>query len=185
MQTQIFKRQLRRVIERRDQLTRHRIGFDFARDLDAHTRHRVVATKYNATRLPNGLASCCAKYAAPTNGFGNSGDLISTVPTFEDSGHDCSVGALQADCPKLHAYRPSAPAGFKLTPAGSVTVVFLTVDSASPVGFKLAVLRDMYAHGQPCWGARLLPVRRNLIEGSKPNGCSHPCPARRTVPRAW
>src|SRR6185437_6633628 len=61
------------------------------------------ATKYNATKLPNGLAFCAAKYTAPTNGFGNNGVCISTVATFDASGHDGTVSLDSATCSSEHA----------------------------------------------------------------------------------
>ena len=111
MQNQVFERQLRRFLERGDQLSRDRVWFDFTGELHEHARGLSSTTIYNATRLPNGFASCVAKYAAPTNGSGSNGVLISTVPTFEDSGQVIAAGLSRPTCAVEHEDKPSAPAG--------------------------------------------------------------------------
>src|SRR6202035_778211 len=95
------------------------------------------ATRYNATRLPKGLAFCAARYISPVNGSGNSGELISAVATFDASGQDTGPSVLSATCASEQACRPSPAAGFNATPAGNVTVVSFTSASASPAAFKL------------------------------------------------
>src|SRR6185437_5067793 len=95
------------------------------------------ATRYRATRLPNGFAFCAARYAAPVSGFGNNGDSISSVPTFAASGHDGNASTDKATCSSLQAASPSAADGFSATPAGNVTVVSFTSASDSPSPFRL------------------------------------------------
>ncbi len=123
-------------LERRDQLARHRVRRDLSGELDHHSRDRISRDDVQRDqRSRTGSRSCVARYAAPTSGFGSSGVSISTVPTFEDSGQRRFFGVFQTDLPSSRTRRghPRA-AGFSATPAGSVTVVFLTVDCASPSG---------------------------------------------------
>src|ERR1700735_2754452 len=120
---------------------------------------------YIATRLPNGLAFCAAKYTAPSSSCSSSGVLILTVPIFEPSGQKLTPGCSEpiasgenvAHCtpcsdsglnsvksvkpakPSEQACRPSAPAGLIVTPAGNATVVSLREDSPSPSGLSPAV----------------------------------------------
>src|SRR6185312_13113153 len=95
------------------------------------------AMRYNATSDPNGFWFCAARYTSPVNGFGNNGLLISTVATFDASGHDGAASTDSETCGSEHANNPSAAAGFNATPAGSATVVFFTSASPSPSASKL------------------------------------------------
>ena len=91
MQLEVFKRQLRRVFKRGNELTRAFLGNDLSRkSLISTPAFGSSATRYIATSEPNGLAFCAARYTAPSSGSGSNGDLICTVPTFEASGQNGS-----------------------------------------------------------------------------------------------
>src|ERR1700727_563551 len=51
------------------------------------------ATMYIPTRLPNGLASCEARYTAPSRSLGRNGVFSLTVPIFEAFGQKFTPGS--------------------------------------------------------------------------------------------
>src|SRR5580658_10420940 len=59
------------------------------------------ATTYIPTRLPNGLASCEARYTAPSRAFGKNGVLILTVPIFDAFPQKFTPGSNGSFEPKL------------------------------------------------------------------------------------
>src|SRR6185437_5680792 len=123
------------------------------------------ASRYRATRLPNGFAYCAARYASPVNAFGNNGLFISSVATFDASGQLDTESTDSAICASEHACSPSAAAGFKATPAGNVTVVSFTSAGTRPFGFKASSWGTWTPTVKPVGVLAACPSGATLIEG--------------------
>ena len=65
-----------------------------------------TATTYIASRLPNGLVFCVARYAAPSSALGSIGVLIFPFASFAASGHAPAAPLCSAISSIEHANRP-------------------------------------------------------------------------------
>src|ERR1700742_1949074 len=98
---------------------------------------------------------------------------MSTVPTFEELGHDAGPLVPRPVSPSWQAPRPAAWPGLIATPSGSVTVVSSMLDMATPSGSSSPSWGTLRSTDRPAGVSAKVVSGATLNEGENER-CSQP-----------